>query len=145
MEIAKELQKLTQERNELEKRLCSIRREMEELAQKKRDACKELYKGKWFFKSDIVWDDYDCEHNSYQIVYVNDVSAVDGFLDVIFIGFTCHSTELSIETDDCYSIKHLHEMKEMTKFEFSEMDRTIIDILSVLRWIRPSLFESFQK
>lgn len=145
MEIAKELQKLIQERNELEKRLGSIRREMEELTQKKRDACKELYKGKWFFKSDIVWDDYDREHNSYQIVYVNDVSDVDGFLDVILIGFTCSFTELSIEADDRYSIRDLHKMKEMTKFEFSEMDRTIIDILSLLRRIRPSVFESSQK
>ena len=145
MEIAKELQKLIQERNELEKRLGSIRREMEELAQEKRDACKELYKGKWFFKSDIVWDDYEREHNSYKIVYVNDVSAVDGFLDVILIGFTCSFTGLSIETDDCYSIRHIHEMKEMTKFDFLEMDRTIIDTLSFLRRIRPSVFESSQK
>jgi len=145
MEIDNELQILRQEREELEGKLASIRSKIKELTQKKRDACKELYKGKWFFKSSEWWDDYDCAHNSYTIVYVKDVGDVDGYLDVVIIGLTHSIADLSIETDDCYSIRRLHEMKEMTEFEFSEMDETITDVLSCLKKIRPSVFRSSQK
>lgn len=145
MEIDNELQILRQERDELEGKLASIRSKIEELTREKRDACKELYKGKWFFKSSEWWDDYDCAHNSYTIVYVKGVGDVDGYLDVVIIGLTHSIEELSIETDDCYSIRRLHEMEEMTEFEFSEMDETITDVLSCLRKIRPSVFRSSQK
>lgn len=144
MEIDNELQILRQERDELEEKLASIHSKMEELTRKKRDACIELYKGKWFFKSSEWWDDYDRSHNSYTIVYVKGVGDVDGYLDVVIISLTHSIAELSIETDDCYSIRRLHEMKEMTEFEFSEMDETITDVLSCLKKIRPSVFENSQ-
>ena len=142
--IDNELQRLRQERNELDRKLDSIHRKIEELTEKKRNTCKDLYIGKWFFKSSDWWDDYDCAHNCYTIVYVKGFGDVENYLNVIIISLTHSLTEFSIETDDCYGIRNLHEMKEMTEFEFSEMDETIADVLSCLKRIRPSVFQVSQ-
>lgn len=144
--MKEKLKELKSKRLQAECELNAINNEIKELEKQMLDSDKSSYKGKWYYKEDDWWDEYDGKFKSYEIVYVKDVEIDYGstYLSVVIIKFS-HYWKLQnfeIEVDENFPIRDLEGMEEMTGYEFCNLDETIGQLLKCLFEIRPSLKEN---
>lgn len=145
--MKKKLEELKKKRYTAQCELDTIDEEIKDLENQILNSDVRLYKGKWFYKSEDWWDEYENCYKGYEIVYVNNVRVEFGhtYLSVIIIKMD-HYWKLrnfNIETDDDYNLRDLKEMEEMTDHVFYQMDETIKQLLTCLFNIRP-LLKDFQ-
>ena len=126
-----------------------INKEIEKLENDILDSNQELYEGKWFFKRDSWWDEFDVENNCYEIVFIRSVCFRYGRprLSVVKFDFDhyCVLRDINIEVEDELSVDYLKDMREMTEYEFGQMDETFKQFLECLFEIRPLIKSDFQK
>lgn len=143
--MKQKLEELRKKRIDAQQCVDSIDREINNLEKQMLDADANLYKGKWFYKSEDWWDDYDDCHQEYEIVYINDVRMDDGrtYLSVTIIKTKIYwrLESFTIETDKNYTLKELEDMEEMTDDVFSQMDESLKQLFKYILNIRPSLKE----
>ena len=143
--MKQKLEELRKKRIDAQQCVDSIDREINNLEKQMLDEDANLYKGKWFYKSEDWWDDCDDCHQEYEIVYINDVRMDYGrtYLSVAIIKTKiCWGLEsFTIETDKNYTLKELEDMKEMTDDVFSQMDEALKQLFKYILNIRPSLKE----
>lgn len=145
--MKEKLKELRSQEARVRSELRSITDEIEKLEKQVLDSDCGLYEGKWFYKEEDWWDEYDGQYPSYEIVYVKKV--VKGFssnwLEALIITFNSYwkLQNFNIGVDETFSIKDLEGMKEMTECEFADMDETIKQTLECLLEIRPELKEKF--
>lgn len=139
------LKELKKKRETAQCALDSINKEIETIEKQMLESDVNLYKGKWFYKTEDWWDEFDNCYKEYEIVHVKSVRMEFGYtyLSVIIIKMV-HYWKLenfNIETDNDYSLKNLEEFSEMTEGVFLRMDETIKQMFKCLLEIRPSLKE----
>ena len=141
--MKEKLKELKNKRNQVEIELRHINDEIKKVEQQMLDSDAFLYKGKWYCKTEDWWDEYDGRHNSYEIVYVEDVILDYGrtHLSVIIIKADHYHKlkNFEIEVDENFPVQDLKGMEEMTDFELYEMDDTIKQLIKRLFITRPSL------
>ena len=139
------LEELKKKRITAQCNLDSIDEEIKEIEKQMLKSDASLYKGKWFYKSEDWWDEFDNCYKEYEIVHVKSVRMELGrtFLSVVIIKMA-HYWKLenfNIQIDNDYSLRELEEYMEMTEDVFSRMDETIKQMFNCLLEIRPSLKE----
>ena len=139
------LEELKKKRITAQCNLDSIDEEIKEIEKQMLKSDASLYKGKWFYKSEDWWDEFDNCYKEYEIVHVKSVRMELGrtFLSVVIIKMA-HYWKLenfNIQIDNDYSLRELEEYMEMTENVFSRMDETIKQMFNCLLEIRPSLKE----
>ena len=144
--MKQKLDELKKKRETAQCNLDSINKEIEAIEKQMLESDANLYKGKWFYKSEDWWDVFDNCYKKYEIVHVKSVRMELGrtYLSVVIIKMT-HYWKLenfNIETDNDYSLRELKEFTEMTEGVFSRMDETIKQMFECLLDIRPSLKET---
>ena len=144
--MKQKLDELKKKRETAQCNLDSINKEIEAIEKQMLESDANLYKGKWFYKSEDWWDEFDNCYKEYEIVHVKSVRMELGrtYLSVVIIKMT-HYWKLenfNIETDNDYSLRELKEFTEMTEGVFSRMDETIKQMFECLLDIRPSLKET---
>ena len=141
--MIEKLKELKNKRNQVEIELRHINDEIKKVEQQILDSDAFLYKEKWYCKTEDWWDEYDGRHNSYEIVYVEDVILDYGHtqLSVIIIKADHYHKlkNFEIEVDENFPVQDLKGMDEMTDFELYEMDDTIKQLIKRLFMTRPSL------
>ena len=140
------LEELKKKRITAQCNLDSIDEEIKEIEKQMLKSDASLYKGKWFYKSEDWWDEFDNCYKEYEIVHVKSVRMELGrtFLSVVIIKMA-HYWKLenfNIQIDNDYSLRELEEYMEMTEDVFSRMDETIKQMFNCLLEIRPSLKET---
>lgn len=137
------LKELKKKKSYVESELDSIAKEIKKLEQQMLDSDKSSYKGKWYYKEEDWWDEYDAQYQSYEIVYVKDVIMDYGstHLEVVSMKFP-HYWKLEnfeIEVDEHFPIRDLEGMEEMADYEFHQMNDTIGQVFKCLFDICPQL------
>lgn len=145
--MKEKLKELRSQEARVQSELRSITDEIEKLEKQVLDSDCDLYKGKWFYKEEDWWDEYESRYSCYEIVYVKNVvkGPSSNRLEVLIITFDRYwkLQNFKIEVDETFFIKDLGGMKEMTECEFADMDKTIKQTLECLLDIRPELKEKF--
>ena len=141
--MKEKLKELKNMRNKVEIELRHINDEIKKVEQQMLDSDASLYKGKWYCKTEDWWDEYENCHNSYKIVYVENVTFDYGHTLLSVIIIKAHHyyklQNFKIEVDENFPVQGLKGMKEMTDFELYEMDDTIKQLIKCLFMTRPSL------
>ena len=143
--MIQKLEKMKKRRIDAQYCLESIDKEINNLEKQILNSDASLYKGKWFYKCEDWWDDYDNCYQEYEIVHINEVRMDYGRT---YFSVTIIKTKLYwklesfiIETDNDYTLKELEEMEEMTDDVFSQMDEALKQLFNYILSIRPSLKE----
>lgn len=143
--MKQKLEELKKKRIDAQHCVDSIDREINDLEKQMLNADANLYEGKWFYKSEDWWDDYDNCYQEYEIVHINDVRMDYGrtYLSVTIIKTKLYwkLESFIIETDNDYTLTELAEMEEMTDDVFSQMDEALKQLFKYILSIRPSLKE----
>lgn len=143
--MKQKLEELRKKRIDAQHCVDSIDREISNLEKQMLNADANLCKGKWFYKSEDWWDDYDNCYQEYEIVHINDVRMDYGrtYLSVTIIKTKLYwkLESFIIETDNNYTLKELEELEEMTDDVFSQMDEALKQLFKYILSIRPSLKE----
>lgn len=141
--MKEKLKELKNKKSRVESELNAIAAEIRELEQQMLDSDKNSYKGKWYYKEEDWWDEYDAQHESYDIVYIKDVIMDYGSTHLVAVIMKFPNywklENFEIEVDENFPICDLKGMKEMTDHEFSQMDETIGQVFKCLFDIYPQL------
>lgn len=137
------LKELKNKRVAAESELNNINKEIKSLENQMLDADKSSYKGKWYYKEDDWWDEYDSRYESYEIVYIKDVVMDYGSTHLVAVimkfPYYWKLENFEIEVDEDFSIQGLNGMEEMTDYEFLQMNETIGQVFKCLFDICPQL------
>ena len=141
--MEEKLKELRRKKEQISSELDSVNKEIKKIEENILGSNQELYEGKWFFKRDCWWDEFDVENNCYEIVYIRSVCFRYGRprLSVVKFAFDhyCVLRDINIEVEDELSVDNLKDMREMTEYEFEQMDETFKKLVKCLFEIRPSL------
>ena len=141
--MEEKLKELKRKKEQISDELDSINKEIKKIEDGILGSNQELYEGKWFFKRDYWWDDLEFEDNRYEIVYIRTVYFRYGrpLLSVVKFAFDHYYVlrDVNIEVEDEFSVDSLKDMKEMTEYEFAQMDETFKQLIKYLFKIRPLL------
>ena len=147
--MKKKLEELKKQKERLSNEYDAVSNEIYRIENQLRAENADLYKGKWFYKKDSNWDEFDCEYTEYTFILITDVW-INTLSNPIFSAIridtdTNYKTkEFSFRRKVLLTLKDIQEYTELSEDETGLFAELLDKMLEELFILSPCLKEKFK-
>ena len=151
--MKEKLEELKKQKKHLFDEYEAVKREINRLENQLREENADLYKGRWYYKKDSSWNEFDDEYSELKFIYITGVQ--------IYSHYKPFFTGISIDTDNNYrmlefsfrriedlTLEELHGYTEPSKDETyilkSSLKKMIKELISIEPCFKEELKELFK-
>lgn len=147
--MKEKLNELKKQKERLSNEYDAVSNEINRLENQLRSENADLYKGKWFYKKDSNWNEFDDEYTEYTFIFITDVwisilskpnfSAIRINTDTNY-----KMEEFSFRRDVLLTLKEIQEYTELSEYETGLLADLLDKMLKELFAINPCLKEELK-
>lgn len=147
--MKEKLEELKKQKNHLSDEYDAVCKEIHRIETQLRAENADLYKGKWFYKKDYNWNEFDDEYTEYTFICITDVQ-VDANSRPYFSAIRIDSDtnyrmkEFSFRWIEALSLKDVQEYTELSGYGSYALQNSLKNMLKELFILNPCLKEELK-
>lgn len=147
--MKEKLEELKKQKERLSDEYDAVSREIDRIETQLRAENADLYKGKWFYKKDSNWNEFDEEYSEYTFVFITEVLVgvhSKPYLSGIRIDTDTNymMKEFSFRRNEVLTLEEIQEYTELSEHETHPLSGLLKNMLKELFILSPCLKEELK-
>lgn len=147
--MKEKLEELRKQKNRLSDEYDAVSREISRLENQLRAENADLYQGKWFYKEDFSWNEFDDEYAEYTFIYITEVEIVCNsrpFFSAIKIDTDTNyrMQEFSFSRIENMTLEDIRKYTEVSEYQSNHLQYLLKKMLKELFALSPCLKEELK-